>query len=141
LPKEVINLERSCGEAETATAVEADRGGHPLGSTDESSQHSNDSVSEDRHTFRVFRPCVAKQSGDLDRGASFDGLAPSDGERASLIGPGHATRALRAVETSSFRCAECFVPELGVSNVRIANCDEHLPRDAKYVEFVVWKDR
>src|SRR4051794_26145537 len=50
------------------------------------------------------------------------------------VGPSHAPCALGDVETRTFGGAKRFVAKLGISNVSIANDDQHLASNSEHVK-------
>ncbi len=97
-------------------------------------EHGNDPRREGHDLRFIVGGRGANEDGDLDRGANFGGFATGYRIGTRLIGTRNARRAFRDVEASSFRGSRCFVPEFGVSDLRIAHADEELASDVKYLE-------
>ena len=76
---------------------------------------------------------------DLESRCGLDCLAAGNREGASLVGTGHASRALRRIEASALSCAHRLVSKVSVANASIANRNEQFAGNAERMELVMRK--
>jgi len=100
------------------------------------------SRSASRATSRAGPAGASPQSAAISTAAAAStALGARNGERASFVGPAHATCALGAVEARALGGARRLVAELGVTHAARKDGQEQVPRDAVCEELVVGKNR
>jgi hypothetical protein len=104
-------------------------------------EHRDHPIVEDRYARGVLRPSVTEERRNLERGRTLDGFPPSDGVRTGFVCAGDAPSNLGDVEAHPFRRAERLVPQLGVTNVRVTHCNEHLASDSEKVQPMIRERR